>query len=120
MGAFQHKGFALLDIISPCVTFNNHDASTKSYDHIREHNDALGKVDFVPLGREITANYEEGETVEVNLHDGSKMSLEKLDSSYDPTDANLALNTVREKMMRAKLQQGFYILTLKLLIYTKL
>ena len=106
MGAFQHKGFALLDIISPCVTFNNHDASTKSYDHIREHNDALGKVDFVPLGREITANYREGETVDVNLHDGSKMSLEKLDKSYDPTDANLALNTVREKNDEGKVATG--------------
>ena len=113
MGAFQHKGFALLDIISPCVTFNNHDASTKSYDHIREHNDALGKVDFVPLGREITANYEEGETVEVNLHDGSKMSLEKLDSSYDPTDANLALNTVREKNDEGKVATGLLYIDTK-------
>ena len=73
----------------------------------------MGKVDFVPLGREITANYEEGETVEVNLHDGSKMSLEKLDSSYDPTDANLALNTVREKNDEGKVATGLLYIDTK-------
>ena len=82
MGAIQHKGFALLDIISPCVTFNNHESSTKSYDYIRNHNEAMGKTDFVPLGQEIETDYEEGSTVEVKLHDGSRLSLEKTDQFF--------------------------------------
>ena len=83
MGAMQHKGFALLDITSPCVTFNNHDSSTKSYDYIRDHNEAVGKTDFVPLGEEISTSYKEGSSTEISLHDGSKLTLEKTDANFD-------------------------------------
>jgi 2-oxoglutarate ferredoxin oxidoreductase subunit beta len=106
MGAMQHKGFALLDIISPCVTFNNHAASTKSYDYIREHNEAVGKTDFVPLGKEIKTSYDEGTSVEVNLHDGSKLSLEKTDKNFDPCDAGKSLNFMREKEKEGKVLTG--------------
>ena len=106
MGATQHKGFALLDIISPCVTFNNHAASTKSYDYIREHNEAVGKTDFVPLGEEIKTSYDEGTSVEVNLHDGSKLSLEKTDKNFDPCDAGKSLNFMREKEKEGKVLTG--------------
>ena len=106
MGAMQHKGFALLDIISPCVTFNNHAASTKSYDYIREHNEAVGKTDFVPLGEEIKTSYDEGTSVEVNLHDGSKLSLEKTDKNFDPCDAGKSLNFMREKEKEGKVLTG--------------
>ena len=102
-GAIQHKGFALLDIISPCVTFNNHDTSTKSYDYIRNHNEAVGKTDFVPLGEEITTSYASGSSVEVNLHDGSKISLEKVNSKFDPTDQGKSLSYIREKSEEGKL-----------------
>ena len=105
-GAIQHKGFALLDIISPCVTFNNHDTSTKSYDYIRNHNEAVGKTDFVPLGEEITTSYASGSSVEVNLHDGSKISLEKVNSKFDPTDQGKSLSYIREKSEEGKLLTG--------------
>ena len=98
----QHKGFALLDIISPCVTFNNHDSSTKSYDYIRDHNEAVGKTDFVPLGEEISTSYKEGSSTEISLHDGSKLALEKTDANFDPRDAGKALNFIREKEKAAK------------------
>jgi len=106
MGAIQHKGFALLDIISPCVTFNNHDSSTKSYDYIRNHNEAMGKTDFVPLGEEIKTNYDDGSSVEVKLHDGSKLSLEKTDHNFDPTDAGSSLELIREKNKEGKIITG--------------
>jgi 2-oxoglutarate ferredoxin oxidoreductase subunit beta len=106
MGAMQHKGFALLDIISPCVTFNNHASSTKSYDYIRDHNEAVGKTDFVPLGEEISTSYEEGSSVQVNLHDGSKLSLEKTDKSFDPCDAGKSLGFIREKEQEGKVLTG--------------
>ena len=106
MGAMQHKGFALLDIISPCVTFNNHDSSTKSYDYIRDHNEAVGKTDFVPLGEEISTSYKEGSSTEISLHDGSKLALEKTDANFDPRDAGKALNFIREKEKEGKVLTG--------------
>ena len=105
-GAIQHKGFALLDIISPCVTFNNHDTSTKSYDYIRNHNEAVGKTDFVPLGEEITTSYKSGSSIEVNLHDGSKIALEKVNSKFDPTNQGKSLSYIRDKSEEGKLLTG--------------
>jgi 2-oxoglutarate ferredoxin oxidoreductase subunit beta len=93
--AIAYRGFALIDVISPCVTFNNHAASTKSYDYVRAHNEALDRTDFVPHGATITADYREGEGASVTLHDGSVMRLEKLAGDYDPTDPETALTTIR-------------------------
>ena len=76
------------------MTFNNHNTSTKSYDHIREHNEAVSKPDFVPLGKEITAEYSEGESIDVSLHDGSILSLEKLSNDYNPLDKKSALENL--------------------------
>ena len=104
--AIAHKGFSFLDIISPCVTFNNHKTSTKSYDYIREHNDSLAKPDFVPLGKEITANYEEGSSIEVPLHDGSLLSLEKLSEDYDPQDKISAIKSIQESQRDGKVTTG--------------
>jgi len=104
--AIAHKGFSFLDIISPCVTFNNHNTSTKSYDYIREHNDSLAKPDFVPLGKEITANYEEGSSIEVPLHDGSLLSLEKLSEEYDPRDKISAIKNIQESQRDNKVTTG--------------
>lgn len=94
--AIRYPGFALIDIISPCVTFNNHPGSTKSYDYVREHNDALDELDIVPMKGTIAVNYEEGSTEDVTLHDGSVMRLHKLAGDYDPRDRSAAL-TVLEK-----------------------
>ena len=104
--AISHKGFSFLDIISPCVTFNNHNTSTKSYDYIREHNDSLSKPDFVPLGKEITAKYEEGSSIEVPLHDGSLLSLEKLSEDYNPKDKITAIKNIQESQRDNKVLTG--------------
>lgn len=86
MGALTHPGAALLDVVSPCVAFNNHLGSTKSYDYVREHNEALNRLDFITGRAPIEARYAPGETHEVDLHDGSRLRLVKLDAAYDPTD----------------------------------
>jgi len=96
--AISHRGFALIDVVSPCVTFNNNPGSTKSYEFVRDHAEATGTVDFVPMQQEITASYRPGHTHEVTMHDGSVLHLEKLDDSLDPfdrTSAMLALDNYR-------------------------
>ena len=104
--ALSHKGFSFLDIISPCVTFNNHNTSTKSYDYIREHNDALSRPDFVPSGKEILTDYPKGTTVDVPLHDGSLLSLEKLSEDYDPTNKITAIKDIQESQRDGKVLTG--------------
>ena len=104
--AMSHKGFSFLDIISPCVTFNNHNTSTKSYDYIREHNDSLSRPDFVPLGKEITTDYQKGSSIEVPLHDGSLLSLEKLSEDYDPRDKITAIKNIQESQRDNKVLTG--------------
>ena len=101
-----HIKVSFLDIISPCVTFNNHNTSTKSYDYIREHNDSLSKPDFVPSGKEITADYPKGSSVEVPLHDGSLLSLEKLSEKYDPTNKITAIQNIQESQRDGKVLTG--------------
>jgi len=82
-----HKGFAMIDVVSPCVTFNNHEGSTKSYDYMREHEEEIiDLVDWIPPEREITTSYGEGETVDVTMHDGSRVRLRKLAKDYDVHD----------------------------------
>lgn len=89
--ALRYRGFALIDVISPCVTFNNHAASTKSFDFVRDHNEIMDRLDIVPHREEITAEYDEGSTVDVTLHDGSQITLSKMARDYDPTDAESVL-----------------------------
>ncbi len=100
MGALSHQGVALIDCISPCVAFNNHEGSTKSYDYVREHNESVNKLDVI-LGRApITAEYAPGEVTEVAQHDGSVLRLRKLHEDYDPTDRVAAMNYLaRHKAM---------------------
>ena len=104
--AMKHKGFSFLDIISPCVTFNNHGTSTKSYDYIREHNESVSKPDFVPLGKEITTSYEEGQSVQVPLHDGSLISLEKLSKDFDPSNKASSLTKINKAEEEGKVLTG--------------
>ncbi|MEM9256173.1 MAG: 2-oxoacid:ferredoxin oxidoreductase subunit beta [Pseudomonadota bacterium] len=91
-----HRGFALIDVVSPCVTFNNNPQSTKSYEFVREHAAATGTVDFVPLGSEITTSYEPGYSHEVTMHDGSSIRLYKMDDSLNPFDRRSAINTMED------------------------
>ena len=94
--AMTHRGFALIDVVSPCVTFNNNPASTKSYEFVREHAEATGTVDFVPMRKEITTDYQEGYTHEVTMHDGSSIHLYKVDDSLDPFDRRSAMMTLED------------------------
>jgi 2-oxoglutarate/2-oxoacid ferredoxin oxidoreductase subunit beta len=96
--AIKHPGFAFIDVISPCVTFNNNVGSTKSYDYVREHIEATSTVDFVPIMEEITADYEDAK--EITLHDGSALQLQKLHQGWNPEDklsAMIALQNAKEK-----------------------
>src|SRR5207245_2463890 len=95
--AIAHKGAAFIDCISPCVAFNNHEGSTKSFDYVREHNEAVNRLD-VMIGRApITAEYAAGETVEVVQHDGTTLRLRKVAHDYDPTDRTGALAYLAER-----------------------
>lgn len=101
-----YRGFAFLDVISPCVTFNNHADSTKSYDYVRAHNAAMDRLDLVPERQEITAEYREGESLPVRMHDGSIMQLHKLDENYDPGDADTAIMTLRKRYAQGEVVTG--------------
>ena len=92
--AIAHKGAAFIDVISPCVAFNNHAGSTKSYEYVREHNDAVNQLDFVAPREEITIDYAPGAVIEVEQHDGSVLLLRKLDATYDPGNRIAAMNHV--------------------------
>ncbi len=94
--ALSHNGVAVLDIISPCVTFNNQDMATHSYSWGKEHEIALHELAFVPPAEEIMVDYEEGEDKEVAMHDGSVVVLKKLERDYDPTDRAAALRVLEE------------------------
>jgi 2-oxoglutarate ferredoxin oxidoreductase subunit beta len=105
-GAMCHGGAAFVDVISPCVTFNNHAGSTKSYDYIRQHNDAVSRIDFITPRSEITTEYAPGELVEVRQHDGSLLRLRKLHSDYNPTDRNAAMNYMQTHQARGEVVTG--------------
>ena len=102
----SHRGFALLDVISPCVTFNNHAESTKSFDYVREHNAVMNRPDFVPRREEITVSYGPGESRDVALHDGGVVRLHKLAEDYDPMDRVAALHHVQELQTRGEIPTG--------------
>jgi 2-oxoglutarate ferredoxin oxidoreductase subunit beta len=88
------------------VTFNDHEGSTKSYAYTREHYEPAVHADFVPLEREITADYKEGETLPVVMHDGSRIVLRKLDSAYDPTNRTLAATQIQERIKAGEYLTG--------------
>jgi 2-oxoglutarate ferredoxin oxidoreductase subunit beta len=105
-GAIRHKGFALLDVISPCVTFNDHVGSTKSYAHTRENYHHVIDADFIPPLEEIKADYEEGAAMPVELHDGSKIVFRKVDSDYDPTSRAAAFSYLRDSVNAGEIITG--------------
>src|SRR6478672_8268658 len=93
-GALTHEGAAFIDVVSPCVAFNNHDGSTKSYDYVREHNEAVNSLDVITVHKEITTQYDPGSVQEVRQHDGSTIVLRKLDDKYDASDRIAAMTYV--------------------------
>ncbi len=102
----RHSGFALIDIISPCVSFNDHVGSTKSYRYTREHYEELAPVDFVPVRREIRAPEGGGDTMSITMHDGSVVRFRKTGDDYDPTDRDAAYAHVRRHQERGEVVTG--------------
>jgi 2-oxoglutarate ferredoxin oxidoreductase subunit beta len=105
-GALNHRGAALIDVISPCVAFNNHPGSTKSYDYIRAHNDAVNRLDFMPKHDTIVAAYAPGEVIEITQHDGSRLRLRKLADGYDPGDRLAAISHITSHQARGEVVTG--------------
>ncbi|MEJ2341538.1 MAG: 2-oxoacid:ferredoxin oxidoreductase subunit beta [Gemmatimonadales bacterium] len=104
--ALTHKGFAIVDIISPCVTFNDHESSTKSYVHTRERYHEVVSADFVPPAEEITAEYEAGATEGIHMHDGSLVRFHKIEANYDPTDREAVYEYVSELQNEGEVVTG--------------
>ena len=104
--AIQHRGPAFIDIVSPCIAFNNHEGSTKSYDYVRAHNSAVNQLDFIEGKEEITADYAPGEVITVRQHDGSALRLRKLAADYDPTDRIKVMNYLQERSAAGEVVTG--------------
>jgi 2-oxoglutarate ferredoxin oxidoreductase subunit beta len=104
--ALSHAGTAMIDVLSPCVTFNDHDGSTKSYSYVKDHEEPLGEISFVPYFDDITVDYEPGTTTAVTMHDGSKLYLKKVAENYDPTRKGQALRLLRETAERGVYATG--------------
>jgi 2-oxoglutarate ferredoxin oxidoreductase subunit beta len=108
--AISHRGTCLIDVISPCVTFNDHEGSTKSYAYVKDHDEVLGEVTFVPFFDDINVEYEPGSTTEVKMHDGSHLYLRKLAEDYNPSDKLAAMRLLHETSRRGEFATGiFYI-----------
>ena len=104
--AMHHRGFALIDVISPCVTFNDHEGSTHSYLYTREHYEEAVHTDFVPRAEESAVEYAAGETLTVTMHDGSQVKLHKADPEYDPTDRSAALAAIQHHLKKDQYLTG--------------
>ncbi len=104
--AIAHKGLCVIDVISPCVTFNDHDGSTKSYSYVKDHEEALHELDFVPFFEDISVEIPEGEVTDVALHDGSHLRIRKLEREYNPTDRLAALAALEEAAAKGEVLTG--------------
>jgi 2-oxoglutarate ferredoxin oxidoreductase subunit beta len=104
--AISHRGTAMIDVLSPCVTFNDHVGSTKSYAYIKDHDEPLGEVNFVPYFDDITVEYDAGTTTTVEMHDGSHLYLSKVAEDYNPTDRSAAIRLLQETARRGEFATG--------------
>jgi 2-oxoglutarate ferredoxin oxidoreductase subunit beta len=112
--AIVHKGLSIIDVVSPCTTFNDHEGSTKSYSYMKEHDEMLNELDFVPYYDDISVDIPEGEVQEVTMHDGSTLRIKKLGREYDPTNKFDALKALDEAGKKGEVLTGvFYIDTNK-------
>jgi len=110
--AIAHKGTVMLDVVSPCVTFNDHEGSTKSYKYVKEHEEILQDVTFVPHFEDIDVEYDPGTTIDVTMHDGSHLQLRKLEEDYNPTDKIGAITRLTEAHDKGEVLTGvFYVNT---------
>ncbi len=104
--SLSHRGTCMIDVISPCVTFNDHEGSTKSYAYAKDHDEKLGEVSFVPFFEDISVEYDPGTTTEVSMHDGSKLYLKKVAEDYDPTDKAEAVRLIHDSARRGEFATG--------------
>ena len=104
--ALSHRGTCMIDVISPCVTFNDHEGSTKSYSYVKDHDESVSDVSFVPYFEDIDVEYDPGTTTVVTLHDGSKILLSKLAEDYHPTDKMSAVRLLHESAARGEYATG--------------
>jgi len=112
--AIAHNGLTVIDVISPCVTFNDHTGSTKSYSYMKDHEEVLHDLDFVPHFEDIDVEIAEGETREVEMHDGSRLRIKKLEREYDPTNKMSALAMLGEAQEKGEVLTGvLYVNTQK-------
>jgi 2-oxoglutarate ferredoxin oxidoreductase subunit beta len=112
--AIAHRGLSVIDVISPCVTFNDHEGSTKSYSYMKEHEEVLQELDFVPSFEDITVEIPEGEVMDVLMHDGSHLRIRKLQRDFDPTDRFKALVALEESEAKGEVLTGvLYLNTAK-------
>jgi 2-oxoglutarate ferredoxin oxidoreductase subunit beta len=108
--AIAHNGTVMLDVVSPCVTFNDHEGSTKSYQYMKDHEEPLHEVSFVPHFEEIDVEYDPGTSVNVTMHDGSQLLLRKLEEDYDPRDRGQAMQRLHEANEKGEVLTGvFYV-----------
>jgi 2-oxoglutarate/2-oxoacid ferredoxin oxidoreductase subunit beta len=112
--AIAHKGTVMLDVISPCVTFNDHEGSTKSYKYMQEHDEQISEAGFVPSFEDISVDYDPGTTYNVTMHDGSQLRLRKLHEGYNPTDRITAVKQLMDSHEKGEVLTGvFYVNTEK-------
>lgn len=112
--AISHKGLSLIDVISPCVTFNDHTGSTKSYAYMKDHESVLHELDFVPHFEDISVDIPEGQVMDVPMHDGSHLRIRKLERDFDPTDRLAALAALEEAEKNGEVLTGvLYVNTQK-------
>jgi Pyruvate:ferredoxin oxidoreductase and related 2-oxoacid:ferredoxin oxidoreductases, beta subunit len=110
--AIAHNGTVMLDVVSPCTTFNDHEGSTKSYKWMKDHDEPIQDISFVPAFEDITIDYDPGTTVDVTMHDGSHLRLSKLEEDYDPTNRIKAIQRLHEAHEKGEALTGvFYINT---------
>ncbi len=111
--AIAHRGTVMLDIISPCVTFNDHEGSTKSYDYMKEHDEPLHELSFVPHFENIDVDYDPGTTMDVTMHDGSHLRLRKLGEDYDPSSRPNAVRALMESHSKGEVLTGVFFVDTK-------
>jgi 2-oxoglutarate ferredoxin oxidoreductase subunit beta len=118
--AIAHNGLAVIDVISPCVTFNDHEGSTKSYGYVKEHEEVLQELDFVPSFEDVAVDIPEGESMDVPMHDGSHLRIRKLARDFNPTDRLAALTTMEDADSHGEILTGVLYLNTNKPTFTEL
>lgn len=108
--AIAHRGTSMIDVVSPCVTFNDHEGSTKSYKYMKDHEEPIQDINFIPSFQEIDVEYDAGSTVEVTMHDGSRLRLRKIEEDFDPTNKPTSIKRLIEARENDEVLTGvFYV-----------